>query len=219
MNFLSHYFVEGQPEEPLFASALLVPDLVSGFTKVYNQHIRKNTMPLPVALQWVNEGIVHHYVADRKFHNSRYFTHACQVALQEMLQAGLNRNQLRLSVLAHLAVELLLDRALLLQQPESCDRLYAVVEKADEELLQAYFNWHGLEHKNTVFLDRFRFFKHRKYIYLFSELKNLVLGMERIYKQATGVAFTDDENKRMEVALYNIDGYIRYNWQQILNLE
>jgi hypothetical protein len=118
-----------------------------------------------------------------------------------------------------LAVEMLIDRQIVLQHRDVCNEYYRLLDNADETALFSYFNRYGLESEKMVFLERFRFFKQKRYVFLLNELENIVVGLNRIYSSVTGTGFTETENEQFLTALGNIDGVIRYSWQEILAAE
>mgnify|MGYP003350157359 CR=1 FL=1 len=110
MHFLSHYYTELPNNNPLFVVALGIPDLTHGFTKIYNAKLKHAELSGLSHLEIIHEGIHHHFEGDKKFHSSPLFEEQVQQCLESFLKAGLTRGELRLSVIAHLVVEMLIDR-------------------------------------------------------------------------------------------------------------
>lgn len=219
MHFLSHYYTELPENEPLFVVGLCIPDLTNGFAKAYNRKLKNAALPADVPLQNVHRGIMQHFEGDRRFHSSAAFIQEVKDTTHTFVETGLDRNRIRLSVVAHLAVELMIDRQIVRQHPNVCNEYYRIVDSADQTALFSYFNSFGLESEKMVFLERFAFFRQRRFLYLFDELDNIVFGLNRIYSSVTGTGFTESEKERFLTALRNIDGRIRYSWQKILAAE
>lgn len=219
MHFLSHYYTELPENQPLFVVGLCIPDLTNGFARAYNRKLKNADLPIEPDLQAVHKGILKHFEGDKRFHNSVAFMHHVKQATQYFVETGLDRNRIRLSVVAHLAVEMLIDRQIVLQHRDVCNEYYRLLDNADETALFSYFNRYGLESEKMVFLERFRFFKQKRYVFLLNELENIVVGLNRIYSSVTGTGFTETENEQFLTALGNIDGVIRYSWQEILAAE
>ena len=137
-------------------------------------------------------------------------------ATHSFIKEGLNRDRLRLSVIAHLAVELLLDRQIVLSPENFCADYYAAIELADEKLLGTYFDYYKLEYEKRIFLTNFLFFRERKFLFMFKDLQSIVFGLDRIYGKATGTVFTEEEKRKFLSALNNIDAGLRYSWKEIL---
>jgi hypothetical protein len=218
MHFLSHYYTELPNNNPLFVVALGIPDLTHGFAKAYNSRLKHAATPLPDDMALIHHGILQHFAADARFHSSPAFMQQVKEATASLMQAGMNRQHLRLSVIAHLAVEMLIDRQIIIQQPHVCNEYYQLIGKADESILHSYFIQFGLKGEKKVFSERFAFFRERKFLYLFDDLENLVFGLNRIYSSVTKVEFTLKEKAQLKEGLHNIDNIIRYRWQEILSV-
>lgn len=216
MHFLAHYYTELPANNPLFVAALSIPDLTPKFTKTYNSFIVKHAPPTSPDLKQIHEGIVQHFGADKRFHHSPLFLKAVSNALQAFLDAGLSRENLRLSVIAHIAVEMLIDRQIMMANQGICEEFYGLLEQADEVVLNNYFDLFSLEAEKKKFLISFQFFKQKRFLFLFSELKNIVTGLDRVYGSVVKTAFTETEKSGFLAALHNIDIDLRYSWQEIL---
>jgi len=217
MHFLSHYYVELPNDNPLFVTALAIPDLCANFSKIYNSVIKKSVLTVK-RLEPIQQGIEAHFAADKRFHQSAFFNEYLDLLLQAFIHGGLNRERLRLSVIAHLGIELLIDRQIVIQEPEICTTYYRLIHKADQIMLSEYFDILLLEAAKKNFLARFNSFKQRQFIMLFIELHYLVFGLDRMYATVTGTGFTEDEKGRIQLALGNIDARIRYSWKEILKV-
>lgn len=218
MHYLSHYYTEIGNNNPLFVVALTIPDLAPGFSKVYNQVLKNAPEPAEPQLKAIHRGIMAHYAADKRFHNSALFMQQVSRTIQSMVDAGLDRSKLRLSVIAHIAVEMLLDRQIVIQQPHVCNHFYQHIDNATDHDLIAFFNLHSLEVQKREFLSKFQFFKEMRFLYKFNELENIVYALNKVYGMVMHTEFTNDEKNQFLQGISNIDDEIRYNWQEILNV-
>jgi len=217
MHFLAHYYTELPANNPLFVAGLTMPDLTPRFTRVYNTFIVKQTAPENEGLKQIYRGIVQHFGADKRFHTSPLFAEHVSLATKAFLKVGLSRERLRLSVIAHLAVEMLIDRQIVLEKSEVCTAYYSLLEKADESILSSYFDLFVLENEKQNFFRSFHFYKQRRFLFLFNKIENIVFGLNRVYGLVAKTEFTETEKQNFLKALHNIDGILRYSWQQILN--
>src|SRR5579862_5683758 len=115
MHFLSHYYTEKPRNHPLFVTALLIPDLASNFSKAYNSVIKNSVLPPEGNQREIHEGIAAHYRADKQFHASEPFLEQVEAMKQSFLKEGLSQKTLRLSVIAHVAVEMMIDRQIIVE--------------------------------------------------------------------------------------------------------
>jgi hypothetical protein len=217
MHFLSHYYYELPVKSPLFVAGLSIPDLAPGFSKIYNSVVKNSVLPNNKDFEQIQLGILSHYEADKAFHNSPIFMNLLSLTTQSFLTQGLSRQRLRLSVIAHLAVELMIDRQILIENEQLGVDYYNHINAADESVLSAYFDEIGQVDSKSNFLIKFRGFKQRRILFFFNDLEKIVTGLGRIYQSVTKTEFTDDESHKFFNALNNIDNTIRYSWKEILN--
>lgn len=217
MHFLAHYYTELPANNPLFVAGLSIPDLTPHFIRAYHRYIARQTKQLHPAHRQIHNGIMQHLEGDKKFHSSVLFKEHVSLTKASFLKAGLSTRHLRLSVLAHIAVEMLIDRHILLSHPDISADYYDLLEKADESIISSYFDLFLLENEKQIFLSRFRFYKQRKFLLLFGELENIITGLDKVYGSVTKTEFTPQEKLKFLTALNNIDGILRYSWQKILN--
>lgn len=219
MHFLSHYYYELPAKDPLFITGLGIPDLTPGFSRAYNLTIKNSVLNKGYDVQQIQNGIISHYEADRVFHNSTVFTGMMAQTIQSFLNEGLSRERLRLSVIAHVAVELMIDRQIMLENEQLCIDYYNSLNEASENVLSGYFDALSLPDLKRNFLIKFQFFKQRRFLLLFNDLEHIVTGLSRIYQHVTGIEFTPQEKRSFFNALNNIDSTIRYSWKEILNVK
>lgn len=215
MHFLAHFYTELPNENPLFVAALSIPDLTPHFTRIYNSQL-KNILMVPQRLQPIHDGIVQHYAGDKWFHSGLLFQQNCKAAIDFFVEEKLNRKKMRLSFIAHLAVELMIDRQIILQQEGLGEQYYKLLEEADEKLIREYFTLHSMAVAEENFFSTFQFFKQKRILFLFKDLENIVIGLNRIYSGVTKINFTEEEKRKFLSALHNIDFTLRYSWQEIL---
>jgi hypothetical protein len=123
------------------------PDLVYGFTKYFNQKIQPSRLILnEVELQF-HLGLKTHFYDDKQFHANKKFEEFCRELVKTMLDKQLDRNILRLSFLAHLLVEMLLDRWLCRQSPDLPQQFYEMLSSVKIEMLRFYFSKHEVPEK------------------------------------------------------------------------
>ncbi len=219
MHFLSHYYCELPNNKPYFVAGLIIPDLSGNFSRTYNSVIKNCVIANKDSeLQLIHQGIISHYKADKSFHNSKLFMQHLSQAIQSFLNEGLGRKRLRLSVIAHVAVELMIDRQIVLEKESICHDFYQAIDNANEKVLSVYFDDLSLVKEKKEFLTRFQFFKQRRFLFLFKDLEHIVFGLNRIYSSVTGIEFSEEEKSRFVNALNNIDAVLRYSWQEILKV-
>lgn len=216
VHFLSHYYVEPADSAPLMVAGLGIPDLVPGFARIHNSVLRRAPEPVAADLKEIQRGIDRHYAGDKWFHASAGFAAQVSLFCQAFVAAGLDRRRWRLSVMAHLAAEMMIDRQIVVQRREVCEAFYEKLMAADEAALGRWFEGLGLGEQLAVYRTRLGFFKERKFLFLFEEIERVAFGLGRVYAMATGTEMTDGEKEKFISALHNMDAQMRYSWQGLL---
>ena len=140
-----NYFAHGRRflEDPCFLAGTSIPDWM-------NVVDRKARLRSKQAAPFVNDedpqlaavaaGVVQHHHDDDWFHQTRAFVELNLQLLTEIRQCLVADTTMRPRFLAHILVELLLDAALIEEDPPLLDRYYEVMDSIDGQLVQAAFN-------------------------------------------------------------------------------
>ena len=136
MNYLSHYVwnheVRGLPRAPYFAMGVALPDLWSRFSRT--RRIRwaqvRATAPTPEPARALRDGLLNHVDADRRFHALPVFIRWMRTIKSTARDADAVHPAL-LDFLAHVALELALDRRLLERDDSLAIRFYRDLSDAD----------------------------------------------------------------------------------------
>jgi hypothetical protein len=187
MNFFSHYYLDKENENPYFIFGTLIPE----FFPHFNQYLRKAVFSSTfnakqkefLALQ---AGIMQHYKVDALFHNSDFF----KTNTEKIKHAILSNNALidlhkRTYFLAHITLELLIDRVLLNEKyataNEQPEQFYYFVETIDTEILKQFFMQIGKE----AYFDSFHKILARhlsaKYLFYYNDNKKFAEALLRLY--------------------------------------
>jgi len=174
-----------------------LPDLLPGFTKIFNKNLRISSLELNKKERDIHHGIFTHFQDDKLFHSNLTFENFCKELTSILAAKQPDRNALRLSFIAHLLVEMLFDRWLCETNPTLPDKFYAMLENVCMKDVEQYFMKHKLQDKfNLVEQKRQRFLTHR-FLYELNESEHLAFGVGKIYDQTTGKTITNSEQFRI----------------------
>jgi hypothetical protein len=218
MHFLSHYYVDRASADAPFAAGALLPDIAPGFTKTYNGAIRNKLWNFEGPVAAIHRGVLRHYELDARFHNSPDFKEACAHATQCLLGVSLDREKYRFWFLGHIAVEVLLDRQLIIEEPGIVKQYYELLSSIDINNLDAYLNFIVQKEDKSKILSNFMKFVEVKFLRYLSEIEGAAEGIAKTVYRATGIDFTDIDRKRLITALHNIEGDIRYRRKKLLEI-
>lgn len=140
-----NYFAHARPflDDPYFAAGTAVPDMlavVDRSLKIRVKHAKpfvEDPEPITVA---VAGGVCQHLRDDRHFHKSAVFAEISLALTLKFRDALGDTASLRPRFLGHLMTELLLDAALIDDDPDMLERYYEVMESVDAGAVQAAVN-------------------------------------------------------------------------------
>jgi hypothetical protein len=141
MNYFAH--VLGILDRPYFAAGACVPDWLSVADRRVRLRMRHvapflaDSDPVTAA---VARGVARHLDHDALFHQTRAFSELSwqlSALVRDVLKDG---DGLRPSLLGHLLVEMLLDAALIAENPHGLKRYYRLLDEIDPTLVQDAVN-------------------------------------------------------------------------------
>ena len=159
MNFLSHYFVSSVPNDPIYNSGLILPDLLRKEIRVFNTPNNKYAEAINSLLKASHQ----HQNDDKHFHASYLFHQISNEVLNEIKKDADVKHLPRKWFVAHIASEMLLDRILMRHYPNLLKQFYSDLDQLDSNLYEAFI----LTHQTTVepkVLNRFEQFKRSRYL-------------------------------------------------------
>ena len=218
MHFLSHYYIDAVNHNPYFVVGALLPDISPNFSRTYNQKIRNKVWDLDEPMSTIHRGVLRHYEADVAFHQSPTFMELCKIAIQSMIQAGLDRDRFRLSFLGHIAVEVLLDYRLIVENRELTTAYYALLNKVEINKLDSYLANVVSDIEKTKISNNFMRFKEVQFLYHLRQIEGAAEGIIRTAIKVAAISFSNEDRQKLLSALHNIEAQMRYKVEKLLEL-
>jgi hypothetical protein len=180
MNFLSHFYFH-QEENHHYNCGLVLPDLVKNFcqARLILQADYKNDIK-----NALKSGSEQHQTADKIFHNSEFFNQA-NVAFASILNH--HGNWPRKWFLNHLLVEILLDRALMDENPTLCETFYNHLNQVKLPLTIEFLKESGVKQAHS-FDDKFKRFVNFPFIFDYQHNEKIIFALSRVY-QKVGIEY------------------------------
>ncbi|MFN8310566.1 MAG: hypothetical protein U0T73_11430 [Chitinophagales bacterium] len=217
MHFLSHYFIDRSTASPYFVAGALMPDLVSGFTRYYNQKIiHTDTKHFSRPVREIHLGVLRHFEADKLFHQKLVFLEMVHLLRDEMLRQQLNRSTFRISFLAHIGIEAVLDKVLMAAHPHLLDQYYAHLQQVEDNAPERFLDELADGSAKSEFFHRFRLFREMRFLYRMKTMNGLAEGLCRTYEKVTGVKIAGVDREKLVLSLNNIEEKVRYSSQSLL---
>lgn len=184
MNYLSHFVVEHPEEEPAVISGLVFPDVYHPINKIYNQHLRKLKVENEEIQKFIF-GIERHKLADHVFHELPRFKEAC-VEVEKMIHSMPELNIKRVYFLAHIIVELMMDRYLVIHRSEMADNLYDCLQRFDIINVSTFITSMGFNDKEMKMSIVFSNFVKNRFIYRLRDIEGVSRVLEFLYFKVVG---------------------------------
>lgn len=202
MNYISHFYFFEKSGNPWYNTGLVLPDLVAAYNRNrFERHLKEPETPHLVQLY---AGIQSHYLGDRMFHGSGFFTESVHYVKEILIDAGLDKERLRISFLAHIVFEMTIDRIILKSDHEIGTRFYENLEEVNPSILLNYVDTHA--HTGAGWLELFSNFKKHRFLFGYIINESFLYSLNRIISRV-GLNITKDEEQFFIFALDKIEQY------------
>ena len=186
MNFLSHFSLDRTHSDSNFLVGVCIPDLLS----IYNRKLRikriSHHLVYVPPLQQFYQGIIRHYDTDSVFHTCPFFERENQIVAQELRELFPNGAINRSYFVAHVLIEILIDKILIGEDESLVKDFYFHFQKVGvhkitdmtQKLLETPVStFHGFLQK---FIDNQYLYHYESYEYVVFVLKRIVgrVGIE-----------------------------------------
>ncbi len=200
MNYLAHYYLDHTDPRPHFTLGLILPDLVRNFKKQYRLNPLHLTDATPAdKMLHLNQGVHRHFHADKVFHTSAFFDQHNSELKAKLYAAGFESINKYTYFVAHVLLEMIIDKVLLQQHPLLCLNFYHALEKTEKAVIGNYLQISGnLTHEHVnQFLLFFDQFCQNQYLFHYRHYDGLLYGLERMYQRYVPSTFTNADKQKL----------------------
>ncbi|MCH8330913.1 MAG: hypothetical protein IH946_05970 [Bacteroidetes bacterium] len=196
MNFLSHFYIDHDNEDPYFTTGAILPDLA----KIYN-----NTWRLKDPLEefdhdnllQIHKGVNRHYAIDAKFHNTGFFKENSDLILNRLKSEQFEGIEKYKYFLAHILLELLMDRLLVIENKAIGDKFYSLLKDTDQKFLSMYLKNFTFVYESGEFLSFFNRFIISEYLNDYAIIDKFLFALNRTWSRANKTEFTISDSKKL----------------------
>lgn len=201
MNFISHFYCH-QNENPEFNFGLLFPDFLGIISRKYKLH--QFEADYTGKSQAFLNGIVHHKLADEKWHYNAYFETKTQAIKRILAEFGMADKPYRPFFMTHVMLELLLDRQIVRFEKSVAENMYKSLEAIDASFLKSLFQDEKLTEK---FLPFFKNFTENRYTLTYADNEMFVYALNRLFSRVgnpmLNLAETNNFVQRLDLVVEN----------------
>jgi hypothetical protein len=213
LNYLSHYFIDNKQDNNYFNSALFLPDFARNVARGFDSEVHGLTLP-EIQLQL---GCKAHLKADKLFHPSAFFKKYSDIINHELQQfeplAHINRKWF----LAHILMEMMIDRLLVKFFPTVCHSFYHDLNQIDTKILHQFvlrFSNKSIE----PFIKQFDHFCEVRYLFGYAVDDSFVYSVARVFKYGSGIEMTMSDKLFLKKLVNNLE-QIHFNDPMIILAE
>ncbi len=210
MNFLSHYYLSSESKNEYYTLGVLLPDLIPGFTRV-NKLKSTATIYTEVEKE-INAGVAFHLRTDAIFHNLALFNQLNSEVTQ-IFSADSNHKIPRSFFLAHVLVELLIDKFLIEENLSAAQQFYFNLEKIDVVVLNTYLE--KIKYLDSNFISRFDNFKVRRFAFLLDSNENMFQALKHICFHRINFRPTEAEELLLLVLIKKSTKVVEQEWKNV----
>ena len=190
MNYLTHFLADHQKNRPLYNFGLALPDLLNvskrGWKPDHSLFPSEN-----VAANEIWEGFKQHIASDAYFHNTALFTFQTKRLRKELEQIEPVTPGIRLFFVAHILLEMLLDRHILKTRPAIAGEFYENLDEVSEDDTNAFFAAAGIDTPERFFYF-FGRFREAQYLYSYLEDNGIFKSVNRLLERTGQPRFPDE---------------------------
>lgn len=214
MNFLAHYFFDGFLAAPYYNLGTVLPDfmgMVHRQWKLKPETLHKARKPLHKALA---SGMKAHLGMDDWFHKTRFFVDGRNVVKQTLINADIRYPPYRPGFLAHVMLELLLDRFIVLHYPGKVAQFYRELAKVEIPVVRNFFEeaGHPFDENFHDFLLRF---VRQEYAFQYGEPIHLIKALNQISGRVGQPAITQPYQESLLRSFPELDLCIFHSFGQL----
>ncbi|MGB1205974.1 MAG: hypothetical protein ACPG5B_10020 [Chitinophagales bacterium] len=216
MNYLSHYYVANCPSNPNYTLGLLLPDFVRKQTSKFR--IANVEMPLlSASSQYFHRGVLCHYKTDALFHVSDFFKKHLANIQQEWKASNFESLHKYKFFLAHVLLEMMLDRILMQDEPKICISFYQHLANINKKEYEEYISKIGLSkaHSVQIFSAYERFIKNQ-YLHKYLDKTKFINGLSYVYQKVTHLKISNKDKHKLIDSLCNIELAMQADYEAFL---
>lgn len=195
MNFLAHYFFDGVNNAPPYNLGTVLPDLMGMVRRGWKLAYKDLHKPFDPLQQAIAEGVIAHLQMDEWFHKTSFFQAGREKVKLTLLNAGIQFPPHRPGFLAHIMLELLLDRLIIKHYPKVVSNFYQELEQVEMATIRTFFHAAG-QPFDEHFPGFFSKFLEKRFVFRYADDQQLLKALNSIGQRVrqpaiTGSAFAD----------------------------
>ena len=215
MNFIAHYYLDGERGNPHYNFGLILPDLLSIQKRGWKVTDRNHIEAISEYNMQIVKGVLKHYDLDSLFHQSDYFITHTKYIKSLFTVSQIETVRKRKHFLAHILLELIIDRVIIKKETQILELFYADLDqidiqevgdlfyKEDEAVIQSF----------CTFFDKFR---SKRYLYKYTNNEAIIFVLNKVLERVSLPIFCQaDIVEKLNECISITEQYIENNYDSI----
>lgn len=194
MNYFSHFVIDHQKNNHEYNTGLLLPDITKSWIKSFKNIFLNETFS--IHQHELLKGCLQHYHSDKKFHGSLFFHKYYGLLNDEIKNIGLSDEVERKWFIAHIMLELLIDRVILRDNKILLDSFYESLQNVNEISLSDFLKLSGMKNDDEFF-KFFNHFRSVQYIYFYADNIKFMYSLNRIMMRANVKELSEQNSAKL----------------------
>lgn len=221
MNYLSHYYFplsNGQSENTIssyYSLGSILPDLARSYNKKWRLRKVKDKSPKGSFMSQIDRGIKDHHAVDRLFHSSAFFNEYSRLIQQKLRDSGFMSLPRHLYFIAHIMLELLLDRVLINKEDGLCSKFYLSLNSIPIHDLRAYMKRQKIIDNIDRFIDYFCQFIEKNYLFGYTDNSRFIFALNRVIMTTGNKGFMEEDYGKLEKVIFNLEKKLVNDYKKV----
>lgn len=221
MNFLSHYYLDHDVDDSLFVVGASTPDLLSIFDrkiKFKEGHISKRVQDSEVTAEQQSfyQGVIRHFQVDKLFHSSDFFHEETTQLSHKLREAFPDADIQRSFFLAHILLELTLDRLLIQKDESLLYQFYHHFDRCTPQRIKKLTGWLAGTDALTSYDAFLRKFTRDQHLYRYKDWSYIIFVLKRILRRVGIFEYAYLDSRAFMSFLFAYESDLASRYQQVL---
>ena len=119
--------------------------------------------------------------------------------------------------MAHIMLELMIDRLIIKETPEICDRFYHMLEKVTSRHINMYLNSLDFVKKAGEFVAFFDRFVQHRYLFHYINNEKLIFALNMIFSRIGDQQLTEGDREKLNECIFKIEKNLSTDYTSIFH--
>jgi S-adenosylmethionine hydrolase len=215
MNFVSHFYLDGEKGNPYYNFGLILPDLMSIQKRGWKITDKDHLNSISEQDIQIVKGVLKHYELDAIFHQSDYFFQYTKYIKSLFKVTEIETARKRKHFLSHILLELTIDKVIIKKEVDILDDFYRCLDNIEVEKIRELFQKENYMLVNN-FCQFFEKFRAKRFLYRYTNNEAIIFVLNKVLERVGLPIFENTEMiERLDESISKTEQYIEKNYSSI----